>query len=51
MGLIADASGALEAGFWFTALAMAGSGLWLWLAMEETHPRLNPAPETELSHV
>ena len=50
MGLIADASGALEAGFWVTALAMAGSGLWLWLAMAETHPRLNPAPEPELTH-
>ncbi|MGC9368358.1 MAG: MFS transporter [Paracoccaceae bacterium] len=50
MGLIADVSGTLAAGFWVTALAMAGSGLWLWLAMEETHPRLNPAPETELSH-
>lgn len=44
MGLIADATGMLEAGFWFTGVAMAGSGLWLILAMEETHPRLNPAP-------
>lgn len=50
MGLIADASGALEAGFWLTALAMLGSGLWLWRAMDETHPRLNPAPDSELSH-
>jgi len=39
MGLIADAAGLLEAGFWFTGLAMAGSGLWLVLGMEETHPR------------
>ena len=39
MGLIADAAGMLEAGFWFTGLAMAGSGLWLVLGMEETHPR------------
>jgi MFS family permease len=38
MGLIADATGLLEAGFWVTGLAMAGSGLWLLLAMEETHP-------------
>ena len=45
MGLIADATGVLEAGFWVTGLAMAGSGLWLLLAMEETHPRLNPAVE------
>lgn len=44
MGLIADASGMLEAGFWFTGLAMAASGLWLILRMKETHPRLNPVP-------
>lgn len=43
MGILADASGLLEAGFWFTGLAMAGSAIWLMLAMEETHPRLNPA--------
>ncbi|MCM2561251.1 MFS transporter [Lutimaribacter sp. EGI FJ00015] len=43
MGLIADASGMLEAGFWLTGAAMALSGLWLVVAMEETHPRLNPA--------
>lgn len=43
MGILADASGLLEAGFWFTGIAMAGSAIWLMLAMEETHPRLNPA--------
>ncbi|WP_439154211.1 MFS transporter [Yoonia sp.] len=42
MGLIADASGMLEAGFWLTGAAMALSGLWLVLAMEATHPRLDP---------
>lgn len=47
MGLIADAAGMLEAGFWFTGLAMAGSGLWLILGMEETHPRLKPASRKE----
>lgn len=47
MGLIADAVGMLEAGFWFTGIAMAGSGLWLILGMTETLPRLNPASETE----
>ena len=46
MGLIADATGMLEAGFWFTGLAMVGSGVWLILGMEETHPRFNPAPES-----
>lgn len=50
MGLIADAAGMLEAGFWFTGIAMAASGLWLILAMEETHPRLNPAPKLEEVH-
>lgn len=40
MGLIADISGTLIAGFWFTGLAMAGSGIWLILRMQETHPRL-----------
>ncbi len=43
MGLIADAAGMLEAGFWFTAIAMAGSGLWLILRMKETHLRLSAA--------
>ncbi len=37
MGLIADATGLLEAGFWLTGAAMLISGLWLVLAMEETH--------------
>lgn len=40
MGLIADAAGTLEAGFWLAGLAMAVSGIWLVLRMEETHPRL-----------
>lgn len=39
MGLVADYFGMLEAGFWFTGAAMLASGLWLMLAMEETHPR------------
>ena len=50
MGLIADASGMLEAGFWLTGFAMAGSGLWLIFGMEETHPRLNPATDQEPAH-
>jgi len=37
IGLVADASGHLEAGFWVTAGAMALSGLWLLLAFKETH--------------
>ena len=47
MGVIADASGMLQAGFWLTGVTMAISGGWLILGMEETHPRLNPAPDQE----
>lgn len=36
LGLIADSFGSLEAGFWFTAVAMLLSGLWVAIAMEET---------------
>jgi MFS family permease len=43
LGLIADATGMLESGFWFTSAAMALSGLWVALAMEETLARINPA--------
>lgn len=39
IGLVADASGYLEAGFWVTSGAMALSGLWLLLALKETHKR------------
>ena len=42
LGIIADAFGALEAGFWFTAAAMALSGLWVAIAMDETLARINP---------
>jgi MFS family permease len=48
LGAIADAFGALEAGFWFTAVAMMVSGLWVALAMDETlayiDPRHRPGP-------
>lgn len=36
LGVIADSFAAMEAGFWFTAAAMAASGLWVALAMDET---------------
>ena len=39
LGFVADIFGAFEAGFWFTAVAMALSGLWVALAMNETLPR------------
>lgn len=38
LGAIADAYGTLEAGFWFTAGAVALSGLWVAIAMQETLP-------------
>ncbi|MEE8501847.1 MAG: hypothetical protein V3S23_03945, partial [Kiloniellales bacterium] len=43
IGAIAQVSGSVEAGFWFTAAAMGLSGLWVLVAAEETHPRLAPA--------
>jgi MFS family permease len=39
LGVIADTFGTLEAGFWFTAAAMALSGLWVAFAMDETLAR------------
>jgi MFS family permease len=45
IGIIAEATGSIEAGFLFTALAIVLSGLWVLIAAEETHPRLNPAHE------
>jgi MFS family permease len=42
LGIIADTFGGVEAGFLFTAMAMAMSGLWVALAMDETHARINP---------
>ena len=43
LGLIAESFGALEAGFWFTAIAMFVSGGWVLIAMDETLARRNPA--------
>lgn len=45
LGGIADAFGALEAGFWLTAVAMTLSGLWVAIAMDETLARINPLRE------
>lgn len=44
LGLVADATGHIESGFWLTGALMFLSGLWLLLAMDETHPNINPAP-------
>ena len=47
LGVIADTFGGLEAGFWFTAAAMALSGMWVAFAMEETLARINPQPDSD----
>ncbi|MGH6630688.1 MAG: MFS transporter, partial [Burkholderiales bacterium] len=43
MGLAASATGSIEAGFWFVAIAMLLSGGALWFWGEETHPGLKPS--------
>ncbi len=45
LGAVAALFGGIEAGFWFTAVAMFVSGGIVLLVCEETHPRLNPAKE------
>ena len=46
LGIIADAFGALEAGFWFTAIAMTLSGLWVAIGMDETLARPDVVAES-----
>lgn len=46
LGWVAHVSGALSAGFWFVAIAMFASGLWVLLRCEETHPQINSAYQT-----
>jgi MFS family permease len=48
IGIIADATGTMSAGFWFVVIAIGLSGLWVLIAAEETHPRINPAPDPNL---
>ncbi len=45
LGLVAQATGALDGAFWFVAVSMFVSGTVLMVFGEETHPRLNPAPQ------
>lgn len=47
IGVLADITDNIETGFWFTAIAMGLSGLWVALVAEETHPRINPATKGE----
>jgi len=44
LGLTSGLSGAISSGFWLVSIAMLLSGLAVWIWGEETHPRLNPAP-------
>jgi MFS family permease len=48
LALAAHFTGQVEAAFWFVAIAMLISGAILGVFGEETHPRLNPAPEKSL---
>jgi MFS family permease len=43
IGVIADATDNMMTGFWFVAATMGASGLWVLIAAQETHPRINPA--------
>jgi len=43
LGVVASLHGNIEAGFWFTAVAMLISAAIVAWAGEETHPRINPA--------
>jgi hypothetical protein len=45
LGLVASITGAVQAAFWFVAIAMFISGAVLFWLGEETHPRLNPASQ------
>jgi len=48
LGLAAAFTQSVEGAFWFVAAAMGLSGLVLTILGEETHPRLNPAPDNEI---
>jgi MFS family permease len=43
LGAVASLTDNIEAGFWFTAIAMLISAAIVWWVGEETHPRINPA--------
>jgi MFS family permease len=43
IGMVAEITGDIEAGFVLTASAMGLSGLWTLIVAEETHPKINPA--------
>lgn len=48
LGAAAALGGHIETAFWFVAVAMALSGAALYYWGEETHPRLNPIPQSIL---
>lgn len=41
LGLVAQWSGNIEKAFWFTAIVLGVSGLYLAMQAEETHPKLS----------
>ena len=43
IGMVAEITGDIEAGFMLTAGAMGLSGLWALIVAEEAHPKINPA--------
>jgi MFS family permease len=45
LGLVAEAFGTIEAGFWFAAISMGLSGFWVAIAMDETLASINPADD------
>lgn len=45
LGAIAQAAGLIAPAFWCTAALLLASGAWVWLRVEETHPRLQALHE------
>ena len=43
LGLVAQWGNGVDAAFWFTAIILGLSGIYLAVRAEETHPRINPA--------
>jgi len=47
LGFVAQWGNGIVTAFWFTAVMLALSGLYVALRAEETHPRLNPAQKAQ----
>ncbi|MDA8232666.1 MAG: MFS transporter [Magnetospirillum sp.] len=46
LGIVAQWSTGIDAAFWFAAIVLVGSGTWVAIRAEETHPRLAAAMES-----